>query len=88
MDELVGTYFDEWKAVVDDPERQKQFRQFVNTVSLSIHPRCLSPGTGRDLHCAPRASASVRWRRLLSAARPDLPIGRRQRLRSFCVRLI
>ncbi len=33
MDELVGTYFDEWRAVVDDPERQKQFRQFVNTVS-------------------------------------------------------
>ncbi|KAI0757771.1 nitrite reductase [Daedaleopsis nitida] len=31
MDELVGTYFDEWKAVVEDPERQKQFRQFVNT---------------------------------------------------------
>ncbi|RPD71067.1 nitrite reductase [Lentinus tigrinus ALCF2SS1-7] len=31
MDELVGTYFDEWRAVVDDPERQKQFRQFVNT---------------------------------------------------------
>ena len=33
MEGLVGTYFDEWKAVVDDPERQKQFRQFVNTVS-------------------------------------------------------
>lgn len=32
MDELVGTYSDEWKAVVDDPERRKQFRQFVNTV--------------------------------------------------------
>ena len=31
MEELVGTYYDEWKAVVDDPERQKQFRQFVNT---------------------------------------------------------
>ncbi|KAI0716158.1 nitrite reductase [Cerioporus squamosus] len=31
MDELVGTYFDEWRAVVDDPERQKRFRQFVNT---------------------------------------------------------
>lgn len=31
MQELVGTYYDEWKAVVDDPERQKQFRQFVNT---------------------------------------------------------
>ncbi|KAH9931317.1 nitrite reductase [Fomitopsis serialis] len=31
MKDLVGTYYDEWKAVVDSPERQKQFRQFVNT---------------------------------------------------------
>ncbi|KAI0638758.1 nitrite reductase [Trametes polyzona] len=31
MDELVGTYFDEWKAVVTDQERQRKFRQFVNT---------------------------------------------------------
>ena len=34
MNELVGTYFDEWKTVVEDQERQKQFRQFVNTVSF------------------------------------------------------
>ena len=33
MDDLVGTFYDEWKVVVDDPARQKQFRQFVNTVS-------------------------------------------------------
>lgn len=33
MAELVGTYADEWKAVVDDPARKRQFRQFVNTVS-------------------------------------------------------
>ncbi|OCH89826.1 nitrite reductase [Obba rivulosa] len=31
MDAIVGTYFDEWRAVVEDPERQKQFRQFVNS---------------------------------------------------------
>ncbi|THH20470.1 hypothetical protein EUX98_g8578 [Antrodiella citrinella] len=31
MSELVGTYYDEWRAVVDDPSRQKQFRQFTNT---------------------------------------------------------
>jgi len=31
MAELVGTYADEWKAVVDDPARRLQFRQFVNT---------------------------------------------------------
>lgn len=38
MDELVGMYYDEWKVVVDDPERQKQFKQFVNTVSLQNGP--------------------------------------------------
>ena len=32
MDELVGTYYDEWAVIANDPERQKQFRQFVNTV--------------------------------------------------------
>ncbi|KAH0839338.1 hypothetical protein J3R83DRAFT_20 [Lanmaoa asiatica] len=31
MDELVGTYSDEWSEVVKSPERRKQFRQFVNT---------------------------------------------------------
>ncbi|KAB5593146.1 Nitrite reductase (NAD(P)H) large subunit [Ceratobasidium theobromae] len=31
MDALVGTYQCEWTAVVRDPERRKQFRQFVNT---------------------------------------------------------
>lgn len=33
MDDLVGTFRDEWSVVTNDPERQKQFRQFVNTVS-------------------------------------------------------
>ncbi|KAF9939522.1 hypothetical protein BGZ65_010193 [Modicella reniformis] len=28
---LISTYQCEWKAVVDDPERRQQFRQFVNT---------------------------------------------------------
>ncbi|PSR79445.1 hypothetical protein PHLCEN_2v7032, partial [Hermanssonia centrifuga] len=37
MDELVGTFRDEWKVVVDDPERQKQFRQFVNTDERAQH---------------------------------------------------
>ncbi|KAH9920537.1 nitrite reductase [Epithele typhae] len=31
MEALVGTYYDEWKIVTEDPVRQKQFRQFVNT---------------------------------------------------------
>jgi hypothetical protein len=33
MGELIGSYADEWKAVVGDPARRRQFRQFVNTVS-------------------------------------------------------
>lgn len=33
MNELVGTYQDEWRTVVNDSTRQRQFRQFVNTVS-------------------------------------------------------
>ncbi len=37
MNDLVGTYEDEWKGVVNNPERQKQFRQFVNTVNLMYH---------------------------------------------------
>ena len=36
MDRLLGTYEDEWKRAVQDPELRKKFRQFVNTVSLSL----------------------------------------------------
>lgn len=31
MQHVVDTYQCEWKAVVDDPEKRKRFRQFVNT---------------------------------------------------------
>ncbi|WVQ96928.1 nitrite reductase [NAD(P)H], large subunit [Kwoniella sp. CBS 9459] len=31
MDSLIGTYEDEWKRAVTDPDLRKQFRQFVNT---------------------------------------------------------
>lgn len=31
MEELVGTFFDEWAEAVKDPERAKQFKQFNNT---------------------------------------------------------
>lgn len=31
MEALVGTFFDEWKEAIDDPERAKQFAQFDNT---------------------------------------------------------
>lgn len=36
MDRLIGTYEDEWKRAVQDPDLRKQFRQFVNTVSSLI----------------------------------------------------
>ncbi|KAG2031435.1 hypothetical protein BDR03DRAFT_986432 [Suillus americanus] len=31
MGELIGSYADEWKAVVNDPARRRQFHQFVNS---------------------------------------------------------
>lgn len=42
MDALIGTYEDEWKRAVQDPELRKQFRQFVNTVSnhLILRRKC------------------------------------------------
>jgi hypothetical protein len=36
MDSLIGTYEDEWKRAVQDPELRKKFRQFVNTVSRTV----------------------------------------------------
>jgi nitrite reductase (NAD(P)H) len=32
MDALIGTYEDEWKRAVQDPDLRKHFRQFANTV--------------------------------------------------------
>ena len=37
MEGLIATYVDEWEQAVRDPELRKQFRQFVNTVSFSLH---------------------------------------------------
>ncbi|TVY48722.1 Nitrite reductase [NAD(P)H] [Lachnellula cervina] len=31
MEELVGTFFDEWAEAIKDPERAKHFQQFANT---------------------------------------------------------
>lgn len=31
MDNLVGTYVCEWKDVVDDPEKQKRYKHFINS---------------------------------------------------------
>ena len=31
MEELVGTFFDEWKEAIEEPEREKKFAQFDNT---------------------------------------------------------
>jgi nitrite reductase (NAD(P)H) len=34
MEAVVETYACEWTAVVNDPEKEKMFRQFINTVSF------------------------------------------------------
>lgn len=31
MEDLVSTFFDEWKVAAEDPHKAKEFRQFVNT---------------------------------------------------------
>jgi nitrite reductase (NAD(P)H) len=31
MEDLVGTYYDEWAEAIKDPERRKNFQQFANT---------------------------------------------------------
>jgi nitrite reductase (NAD(P)H) len=49
MSELVGTYADEWKAVVNDPARRRQFRQFVNTVSGAAYLESTCYGTNDSL---------------------------------------
>ncbi|CDO69824.1 hypothetical protein BN946_scf184803.g22 [Trametes cinnabarina] len=36
MEIFVNNYYDEWKAVVNDQDRQRQFRQFVNTVGVQM----------------------------------------------------
>jgi nitrite reductase (NAD(P)H) len=33
MDALIGTYEDEWKRAVQDPDLRRQFKQFVNSAS-------------------------------------------------------
>lgn len=38
MDALIGTYEDEWRVAVQDPELRASFKQFVNTVII-FHPR-------------------------------------------------
>jgi nitrite reductase (NAD(P)H) len=51
MEAVVGTYACEWTAVVNDPEKQKMFRQFINTVSsykLINRSALLTTNEGRD----------------------------------------
>lgn len=69
MDRLIGTYQDEWKRAVQDPELRKQFRQFVNTVS-SIPLVVLSWSMLTD-----RTSDDPRSSRLKSEGRSERPTG-------------
>jgi nitrite reductase (NAD(P)H) len=81
MDALVGTYTCEWTEVVNDPERRKQFRQFVNAVSHS------TSNFVAISHIAGGGARMIVFLRLnlsSSEAKPDLQIGRKRfRLRSL-----
>lgn len=48
MHALVGTYEDEWKRAVNDPELRKQFKQFANSVSTSSGSQNLADRPGRS----------------------------------------
>lgn len=47
MDSLIGTYEDEWKRAVQDPDLRKQFRQFVNTVGCPSQLTQVEPKADR-----------------------------------------
>ncbi|KAF7795298.1 hypothetical protein EIP86_006452 [Pleurotus ostreatoroseus] len=62
MDNLVGTYRDEWSIVANDPERQKQFRQFVNTDERVVPVEQISErGQSRPAYW-PKTSSAVHIR--------------------------
>lgn len=73
MDALVGTFYDEWKVVVEDPARQKQFRQFVNTVSFPLEDIRMK------VTYFLRMSEWSPWRQYQNADSIGLRIGRNQR---------
>lgn len=82
---LVGTYEDEWKQAVTDPELRKQFRQFVNTVrpvSLALHSS-LGAELTPPLHLhRRRTSAALPSNPLSNEDNNDRPIGPRLSLPS------
>lgn len=78
MDELVSTFEDEWKVVANNPERQKLFRQFVNTVSLFQNSK------KRQLTFMLRASGLRPLNLSVNEVSPDLLIGRRRALPYIC----
>jgi len=47
MDALIGTYEDEWKRAVEDPDLQRHFRQFANTVSTCLKAQEQADDEGR-----------------------------------------
>jgi nitrite reductase (NAD(P)H) len=78
MEELVGTYFDEWTEAITDPERRKQFQQFANTKeTLQTTERETDRGQQRPVYWA-RESAkedfkntkwtSLTWQPIIEAA--------------------
>ncbi|KAL3427955.1 Nitrite reductase [Phlyctema vagabunda] len=53
MEELVGTFFDEWAEAINDPEKRKKFQQFDNTTeTLETMETELDRGQPRPVYWA------------------------------------
>ena len=51
MNQLVGTFFDEWSAAITDPARRSHFRQFANTdATLSVIDKVSERGQQRPAY--------------------------------------
>jgi nitrite reductase (NAD(P)H) len=72
MDQLVGTYFDEWAAVVKDPERRSKFRQFANvdTTEATI-AKVAERGQARPQYWPKDQSGLIFRRGDIPSAEPD-----------------
>lgn len=79
MQELVGTFFDEWKETVHDPSRRKHFQQFANTtetletVELEVDRGQMRPvfwpkeSVREDFAAMGRKWSSLKWEKIVEA---------------------
>jgi nitrite reductase (NAD(P)H) len=78
MEELVGTFFDEWKAAIEDPEKRKQFQQFDNTTdTLEVMETIEDRGQTRPVYWAKESAkedfrgtkwTSLSWQPMIEAS--------------------